>query len=54
MTNTPEEIEFILNAIRVMDELNSQLKEIGGENEASRQVDENIRLLRESIEKQEH
>jgi hypothetical protein len=50
--NTPEEIEFILDACRVMQDLNDQIKLISGENARSRAVDANIKKLLESIGKQ--
>ncbi len=52
-TNTPEEIEFLLDACAVMQELNDMFKEIGrGEDEQSKAVDETIRKIRASIKKQ--
>ena len=46
---TAAELEFVLDAIKVMGDLNEQIKIIGGENEKTREVDANIEKLKESV-----
>ena len=50
--NTPEEIDFILKAIMVMQDLNDLMKRVHGENAETKKIDANIDLLRKSIKDQ--